>query len=122
MSFMKLKDALKKLAWPWHRNIDLDAAKRELRKCELAKQNRPHYLRSYGGYDLGISCLRAVVSLLRAADLVGDDNLPDVESPKYNGMALDRCVLQERWAARILKRTMRTHMFALEERLLADKR
>jgi hypothetical protein len=59
---------------------------------------------AYWGYVGQIAYWRAVVSLLEAVELVGPDNLPDVEPPDQDGVVMDNAARLQEWGDEVLAR------------------
>lgn len=59
---------------------------------------------AYWGYQGQVSYWRAVVNLYEAAELVGPDNLPDIEPTFIGGnyVVMDLCHHMETWAKSVL--------------------
>jgi len=57
---------------------------------------------AYWGYQGDISYWQAVVALLEAAELVGEDNLPDVPYDDSGGVVMDICSRQEQFGEQVL--------------------
>lgn len=58
---------------------------------------------AYWGYQGDASYWGSVVSILKAADLVGADSLPDVQPPSLEGLVvMDQCAAVERFGQAIL--------------------
>lgn len=57
---------------------------------------------AYWGYQGDASYWSAVVNLLKAADLVGPDDMPDIEFTKWGGVVMDECSKVEDFGRRML--------------------
>lgn len=60
---------------------------------------------AYWGYQGQVSYWRAVVNLLKAAEITGPDDLPDIE-PDFLGrtqVVMDACSSMERWSEQVLR-------------------
>lgn len=59
---------------------------------------------AWWGYEGQLSYLKAVYDVLTAAELVGKDNLPDVDPPRQDGIVMDIYYQQEQYGKEILRR------------------
>lgn len=85
----------------------LDTAKEKLESIKKAQRNCGSDW-AWWGYQGDIAYWSAVVSLLEAAELVGADNLPDVEAPSKDGVVMDVCSRVEEFGREVLKRARAT--------------
>ncbi len=83
----------------------LDKAKQKLQDIITAQDNcQSDY--AYWGYEGQKSYWRAVVNILEASQLVGEDNLPDVAPPDTsNSVVMDACSKIENYGEKILNLT-----------------
>lgn len=74
-------------------------------KLEFARQAQENCSSdwAYWGYTGDIAYWRAVVNILKAAALVGDDALPDVDPGNLQGMVMDSCSRIEKYGETILR-------------------
>lgn len=73
----------------------------QLQEAEEAQRNCSSDA-AYWGYQGQVSYLRAVSNILKAAQITGPDNLPDIEPPQGGGVVMDECAKIERFARAIL--------------------
>lgn len=87
--------------------VSLQAASEQL-MLATERQNNSQSDWAYWGYAGDIAYWRAVVNILRAAEITGPDNLPDVPPPDLeNKVVMDACAEVERFGARVLREAHR---------------
>jgi len=81
----------------------LEKAKDKLKDLEAARNNCISDA-AYWGYMGQISYWRAVVDILKAAKIKGEDNLPDVEYGDSGEIVMDVCRKTEQYGRAILEK------------------
>lgn len=59
---------------------------------------------AFWGYEGEAAAWEAAVNLLKAADIVGPDSLPDVEFRPGGGVVMDECAKLHKWSKFVLDR------------------
>lgn len=80
----------------------LEAARSKLEDVETAQQNCGSDW-AYWGFEGDRAYWSAVVSILEAAELVGSDNLPDVDAPRTDGVVMDVCSRVQNFGREVLR-------------------
>jgi len=81
--------------------VSLEAAEAKLAAATEA-MNTASSDWSYWGYAGDVAYWECVVSLLKAADLVGADNLPDIPLPDLDGVVMDVQYKVSKWGKDVL--------------------
>lgn len=84
----------------------LEQAKAKLQAVQKA-QNECKSDYAYWGYEGERSAWEAAVNILTASDLVGADNLADVEYHPGGGVVMDECAKLTRWSKTVLEAAQR---------------
>lgn len=80
---------------------------RETAEAELAKYRHAMDTctsdAAYWGYLGSVEYWQMVVNVLKASELVGPDNLPDVPLPPRDGLVMDLCAKQAKFGSDVLR-------------------
>ena len=63
---------------------------------------------AYWGYEGEVAAWEAAVDVIRAAEIVGPDNLADIPYSPGGGVVMDECAKLSRWGTAILAAAKRT--------------
>lgn len=67
---------------------------------------------AYWGYEGTISYLKSAIHILKAAKMVGEDNLADIDAPNSNGVVIDVQANVERFGEKIYQEALKVSVSA----------